>query len=238
MATGILGAEKIVEAFKSSRVDIMILQESTPDLNLRLAAVSAGFAVNGTEQFWIASRFPIEEVHQPPKLQFEGRERSPRFIRYRISTPRGPLVLYNVHFISPRDGLDELRGQGFRYELLRGRLFSAAGRATLDANTKLRLAQMDAVRADAAGSAEPTIIAGDTNLPQLSWALADRFGAYTDGFTAVGRGFGYTFPAPKHPWMRIDRVLADRNFRFLNFKRIAVPLSDHYPVVADLEWRP
>jgi endonuclease/exonuclease/phosphatase family metal-dependent hydrolase len=60
-------------------------------------------------------------------------------------------------------------------------------------------------------------------------------GDYYDGFSEAGSGFGWTFPAPRHPWMRIDRVLADPRFRVVGFHVIESPTSDHFPVVADLE---
>ena len=96
---------------------------------------------------------------------------------------------------------------------------------------------MCTVAADVGGSPDPVLIAGDTNLPGSSWAFGHCFGGFQDGFATVGNGFGYTFPStPRHePWMRIDRVLADYHFRFLSFDVGPGLLSDHRPVIADLE---
>ena len=85
---------------------------------------------------------------------------------------------------------------------------------------------------------DPVVIAGDTNLPGLSWAFAHWLGDYTDGFSAAGTGFGYSFPAPRTPWMRIDRIMADRHFRFGEFRVIDSYISDHFAVMADLELTP
>jgi len=60
------------------------------------------------------------------------------------------------------------------------------------------------------------LIAGDTNLPGLSWALATLLGDYHDAFDEAGRGFGYTYPAWHRSWLRIDRVLGGPRLRFLS----------------------
>jgi endonuclease/exonuclease/phosphatase family metal-dependent hydrolase len=54
----------------------------------------------------------------------------------------------------------------------------------------------------------------------------------------VGRGFGYTFPADQWiPWMRIDRILAGPELRFLHFEVGRRRGSDHLAVIADLARR-
>lgn len=236
MATGAFAVEEIVRELQRQNADVIVLQESHANIQDRLAAAASGYSVRANGQFWIASRFPIDEVDEPAKLPFNGQLRSPRFIKYRLSTPRGAMLIYNVHFISPRDGIEELRGDGFRYELERGNLLSSRSREVIENNTSLRELQMRVVGGDASRSPYPAIIAGDTNLPGLSWAFSNWFGNYRDGFSEAGNGFGYTFPAPRHPWMRIDRILADGVFRFLSFDVVRKPLSDHFPVIAQVEW--
>jgi hypothetical protein len=208
-----------------------------PNQYSALQAGLPGFSVLAVGQFWIASRFPISQTFEPPKLTHRGIERSPRFVRFTLETPRGPVIIYNVHPISPRDGLEEIRGQGLRVELLRGKLFNASSRGTVAANTALRLSQISAIAEDARRAPYPVIIAGDTNLPDLSWAFAHLLGEFQEGFLAAGNGFGYTFPAPRHAWMRIDRVLAGPHWRFLDFQVIRSAVSDHFAVLTDLQLR-
>ena len=77
------------------------------------------------------------------------------------------------------------------------------------------------------------IIAGDTNLPEHSHVFDTWLGRYQDGFAAVGSGLGYTFPAHHLlPWLRIDRILANRKLRFLDFRVGERGGSDHAPVSA------
>jgi len=233
--SGSFGIPAVLAMLQAVNADVILLQAVNPNDADRLAAGVPGYSVLASTQFWVASRYPIQEMLTPPKQIHDGRERSPRFVRYRIETPRGAVFVYNVHPISPRDGLEDLRGNGLRHELMSGHFFSGRGSSSVVTNTTLRMAQVQAIAADASTVESPLIIAGDTNLPDLSHTLNEQFGAYTDGFAAVGNGFGYTFPAPRHPWMRIDRIMTNSQFRFLSFRVIRTPVSDHRAVLAELE---
>jgi endonuclease/exonuclease/phosphatase family metal-dependent hydrolase len=235
---GALGLERILKPLRATNPDVIILQAVAPEGYLKLRTLVPGYYVRESGQFWLASRFPIADMIEPPMQLNGGAQRSMRFVRYRITTPAGPVVLYNVHPISPRDGLEGVRGDGLRQKILRGELFNTRARTLVAQNTSLRLTQLQAVVASARESRDPVLIAGDTNLPGLSWAFAHWLGDYTDGFSAAGTGFGYSFPAPGNPWMRIDRIMADQRFRFSDFRVINSYISDHFAVMADLELSP
>lgn len=233
------GMDGIVQVIQDAQADLVLLQEVESGDASRFAARLPGYQVRGQGQFVIASRFPIVEEVQRPGVRFEGMSYLPRFIRYRLKTPAGVIQVYNVHPPSPREGLDELRGEGLRHELESRRLIeNQKAMRLLTTVTRVRLAVMRAVVQDASQSPDPVIIAGDTNLPDLSWAYAQTLGAFHDSFREAGRGFGYTFPANHHlAWMRIDRILSDGRFRFLRSRVIPGRASDHHALVADLEWR-
>jgi endonuclease/exonuclease/phosphatase (EEP) superfamily protein YafD len=233
--TGSFGIDTVIQAIRSANADVILLQEVESKNYDALRAGLAGYSISETGQFWLASRFPVQDVMEPPKLLQLGAQRSLRFVRYRIVTPAGLVALYNVHPVSPRDGLEEVRGDGLREQMRRGTLFNNRARAVVIANTKLRMTQLQAIVTDARQSAALVVIAGDTNLPGLSWAFAHWLGDYRDGFSESGTGLGYTFPSPRYPWMRIDRILADERWQFLDFRVIETPISDHYAVVADLQ---
>jgi endonuclease/exonuclease/phosphatase (EEP) superfamily protein YafD len=231
------GLEKVLGRVRAADPDLIVIQESgTGDLAAWRAGLP-GYAVDKNGQFVLASRFPIEERFDPPMVDHEGRQRTPRFERYRVATPGGPIQLYSVHPISPRESLDDLRGEGLRREIVSGRILRPAT-DEVTSTAALRKAQLQAVVEDAARSRYPVIIAGDTNLPGLSRSLAGVLADYRDAFSDVGAGFGYSFPNRRGgPWMRIDRIFAGPGFRFLDCRVIAgpFPVSDHRPVVADVE---
>jgi endonuclease/exonuclease/phosphatase (EEP) superfamily protein YafD len=234
---GFAGVDAIASVITRANADVILLQENWHGEGEALRSRFPGYHLNVSGQFVIISRFPILETHEPPHIPLGGQQRSPRFVRYRLALPGGTIIqLYNLHPLSPREAFEDLRGDGIGTQLRSGRFFlSATGRASLAANAALRSAQVEAAAEDARRSPDPVVLAGDTNLPELSWARARSFGAFQDGFARVGNGFGYTFPRPRGPWMRIDRVMADDRLRFLTFSIVKDSASDHLAVVADLE---
>ena len=79
-----------------------------------------------------------------------------------------------------------------------------------------------------------TIVAGDFNNTAFSWAYREIKGDKTDAFEEAGTGFGktfdYAFP------LRIDFILPDNTFSVNHFKTYEVNFSDHFPIMASLEW--
>ena len=208
--------------------DLVLLQESAPQVNEAVAAALPGFHTLTSTQFFVAARDPITNLIEPPKIAMGTTERSPRFIQVTLHTALGELDVFNVHPISPRDALEAVRGDGL-----------GAERGEITSNTELRRRQVQAIAAAAATAAHPVVIAGDTNLPHGSRILAESLSRWQDGFAAVGRGFGYTFPVGRHfAWMRIDRILAGPELRFLRFGTGHRRGSDHYLVWADVERPP
>jgi vancomycin resistance protein VanJ len=218
--------------------DVAVFQEAHEEGPAALAAKLPAYHMQTLGQFVLVSRYPILEMVDPPMISYRGVLRSAHALRFRLLGPKGPFRVYVVHPPSPREGLSELYGDGLKTEIETGRILeNARAFGLITTVAGLRKAQMCAVGAEASASTEPVIIAGDTNLPGLSWAFAECLGKFQDGFAKVGNGLGYTFPSTKRrrPWMRIDRVLADDRFRFLHFEVTPAMRSDHRGVIADLE---
>jgi vancomycin resistance protein VanJ len=231
--------EDLAETIRAVAPDVLLIQEYNEQIEETLAGLDVlrGFHRHAATQFAIASRYPIGDVYLPPKLDMpESTPRSARFVRYRVDVPRGPITVINVHPVSPRNGLEGMRGDGLLHGLLRGRIGHDEGIATLRANSALRLVQAEAIADEARRSPHPVLIAGDTNMPGLSWILARTLGGYRDAFAEVGRGFGYTYPAGR-AWMRIDRILGDARLVFHRCEVRPSAAADHQPVIADVSVR-
>ncbi len=226
----------LVAEIRGARPDVVLLQESAAAVDAAVAAAFPGFAARGSTQFFVVSRFPIGPLQVPARIRAAGQDRSPRFVHFTLETPLGRLSVFDVHPISPRDALDSVRGDGLLVGLRTGAVFEVDPRITTR-NTELRGLQAQAIAALAAAAPAPVLIAGDTNLPDPSRILARTLGRWQDGFAASGRGFGYTFPVGRRrvPWMRIDRILASSELRFLDFRVGEGRGSDHHCVWADLE---
>jgi vancomycin resistance protein VanJ len=231
------GVGHVLSVIHGARADVIVLEEVGDNVPALRAGLD-GFSFQHLGEFVIASRFPLDEPFDPPAIQVDGRPRSPHYARFRLQTPGGPVRVYATHPTSPRAAFEHLRGEGFRNEILSGRVMRAEARGAVAENARLRVAQVRALVQDAAGSPDPVLIAGDTNLPGLSWALTHWLGDYQDAFAEAGRGFGYTYPAHKWTWMRIDRILGDSRLRFLNAAPVIPRVYQHLGLTAEVEIQP
>jgi vancomycin resistance protein VanJ len=235
--TGRSGPSQIVDEILTWSADVVVLQEAGFVLDPFVALLKSHYPdVRASDQFVIASRLPIRSAHEPARVPYYGRLRSPRFVHYILGGPLGPLALYNVHPISSRESLAAVRGAGLRRELASGRLFAGENRHVVETNTGLRKLQVQAFARLTTREAHPVVIAGDTNLPTSSALLSRHLSSYQDGFSEIGAGFGYTFPSER-PFLRLDRVFASESLRFIDFNVGCRGVSDHLCVVADLARR-
>jgi len=79
-----------------------------------------------------------------------------------------------------------------------------------------------------------TIICGDFNNNAFSWVYRKLKSSKRDAFEIGGKGFGktydYFFP------LRIDFILVDEKIDINNFKTYDINYSDHYPIMARLNF--
>jgi vancomycin resistance protein VanJ len=228
----------IADTVARAEADLVLFQEWDDRAAEALFTVLPGYHRFVSGQFAVFSRFPISEIYVPPRVAAgPQRDRAARFVRYTIAAPFGATAVLNVHPVSPRAGLEEVRRSELARDLLEGNVAPPEGIESLRTNAALRWRQAEAIAEEALHAAEATggrvIIAGDTNLPGLSRIFAQTLASFHDGFTQAGRGFGYTFPTHR-PWMRIDRILASAPLGFTRFAVLPDAGSDHLAVTADL----
>jgi len=215
--------------------EIVFMQEVGPVEKLAPLLKERYSDVYTANQFVVASRYHIVSASLPNPVVVRGQTHSPRFLRLEIDSPLGLIVFYDVHPISPREALWRVVWGG-RRGLLTGKTFNTINSGAFYENSALREEQAATFGNAAERETEPVIIAGDTNLPDLSWIFGRYLSRFQDGFLKAGWGFGYTFPTDRHgPWMRIDRILASRALRFVHFEVGTSNASDHRCVVADIQ---
>jgi vancomycin resistance protein VanJ len=232
--SGYAGYDAIASAIVEQSPDVVVVQEAFHGPEQLAEKLKKHYAhTHFIHQFVIASRFPILAATDPERIEYFGRERSPRFMRYVIASPLGELAVFSVHPVSPRGILGLYRYRQV-VELMKSKaLFSLDPEEGVEGNTGLRLLQLEAISRLAALEKRPVVIAGDFNLPGLSPAFRKNFGDYADGFREASWGFGYTFPS-KYPWLRLDRVLVSHALAFQSFEVGCKELSDHRCVVSDI----
>jgi endonuclease/exonuclease/phosphatase (EEP) superfamily protein YafD len=212
--------------------DLVLLQELQSSPGKALPKEFEGWSVRHDGQFFVASRFPIRETYLPPPIQYGKRGGGgAHYVKYTIETPLGLVDVFNLHTTSPREGLEEVRGDGVREEIKSGRLFAGAAAELIEFNAIRRGRQVEGMTRVAAASPRPVIIGGDTNLPGLSWLYARHLGRFRDGFASAGVGLGYTDPAARG-WLRIDRILTNDRLRTIEFRVGDSVASDHHAVFA------
>lgn len=83
-------------------------------------------------------------------------------------------------------------------------------------------------------SCVPIIVTGDFNDTPASFIYQKARELLDDAYVEQGRGFGTTYHG-LYPAFRIDYILHSRDIEALSYKRVRTPISDHYPIVADLK---
>lgn len=237
---GYHGIPAIVDQVMRLQPNLVLLQEAHDGLAAELRQAFAGWHTDQHDQFFIASRFPIVDVRQPGPLHYQAGEGGghrgegdggARFMAYTLATDLGPVDVFSVHTTSPREGLEDMRGGGFLYELRHGHVLLGRGADTLTFNAYRRHRQVEGVAAAARASSHPVIVAGDFNLPALSHIVRDNLGDLADAFASAGRGFGYTYPT-KLPFLRIDRIFTGHGLHAVDFQVGDTRASDHLCVGA------
>ncbi len=97
-----------------------------------------------------------------------------------------------------------------------------------------RRLQADRVRQEMDKSPYPVIVCGDFNDVPNSYAYRTIGDGMKNTFVERGRGFGRTFTGIS-PTLRIDNIFVDKRFSIDQFGRVAKKLSDHFPIMADVE---
>ena len=146
--------------------------------------------------------------------------------------------VYNVHFQSNHFKEEdyvflENPDSGSNERILNGahNIVSRLKRASIR-----RSLQVDELYADLQTCKYPYIICGDFNDPPFSYTYESISKNLKDAFVEKGKGFGLTYTESFAPY-RIDYILHQKEFDTYKFDIIKSNLSDHYPIVAWLEYK-
>ncbi len=170
----------------------------------------------------VASRFPIRSI---VPLEFPDMAGAPKAERgaaagFELMTPHGPVWIVNVHFASPHSGLETFREDG------------GAG---LTNNSDRRWGQSEQTLGFVETLRAPVIITGDFNTVDDSPLFREHWSEYTDAFSELGYGLGYTYLVT-HTQIRIDHVLGNGWVRFSHFRLHPRIGSPHRPMVAEMDF--
>jgi len=97
-----------------------------------------------------------------------------------------------------------------------------------------RQVQADRIRVELDKSPYPVILTGDFNDLPNSYAYHTIGGNMKNTFVEKGAGLGRSFSSIS-PVLRIDNIFAGTGFAVKQYRRVTQQLSDHFPLIADLE---
>lgn len=82
----------------------------------------------------------------------------------------------------------------------------------------------------------PAVYCGDVNSVPTSYTYHHLRGNFQDAFLEKGSGIGRTFYKIV-PTLRIDYIFTDKQFKIEQCTVAGKKISDHYPVITDLQWK-
>ena len=217
----------IIREIDAARPDLVLIQDAAQAMNGPLGTFLNHMTVRSFGQYVIASRLPISDA-QVRWISFPGAQHS--CLRCSVHIGGREIAVYDVHLLTPRDGLAALRSR------------DENGIGELQLNAASRLVQARRLAEQVVGESVPVIVAGDLNAPGPSIVCQTlRQAGLHDGFEQGGWGYGYTYGHTTrlaHSYVRIDHIMLSRELRAERCWTGGAGGSDHRPVIADVTLAP
>ncbi len=218
-----LDAERFKQLIESTEPDVIALQDWSSKHEEALFGDSKWHTQRDGELF-LASRFPIMKTTQvisPPSEQPGFTVRYGAAAAYQLLTPDGPITLVNLHFASPHEALQAMRGGNSTFA------------EQLAFNSKQREIESVAVTDYVEAQSGPIVLVGDFNTPRESPIFRTHFSKLDNAFSEKGRGFGWTHVSMASS-VRIDHVLVAGGLDVRECWLADAAGSPHRPVVTDI----
>jgi endonuclease/exonuclease/phosphatase (EEP) superfamily protein YafD len=225
---------KVLDEIAALKPDIVALQEAFGD-DEQIDRFFHDWHTVRQGQYRIFSRDPVALLAPCEVTQFGGRLAG---MIVRIDCEGSPVVLANIHQMTVRSQLEELRSDSF---------FSGKGKKELEQATVERNLESAAIRdsIDRAQKSNSLIVCGDFNTPTSSNLFRRHWGDLKSSFDSAGLGYGYTSPCKgsqywpdNTPWARIDHILCSPEWSVKACEVGESDGSDHRLIVATLVLKP
>jgi len=220
---GTRGAAAVIANVDAANPDVLIMQDSNGAIDNVLAPLRRpGWHVMRTSQYTILSRYPLTNGFS----QWFTPDRKRRCLRCTLQFGATPVVLYDVHLMTPRYALSSFAENG------------ADGVGSVEQNAAVRMHEAAGLADHVRTMNGPIILAGDLNSPIQTRACDSLLAAgLRDAFTEAGWGYGYTYGQStpfRRPFLRIDHVMVSREWQVESCSVGSQRGSDHSPIITDL----
>lgn len=190
------------------------------------------------------SRYPIlsaDSVHLGPGIK----DNTPA-ARFVIDFNGRQVVVYSVHFITVRDTLTYYRRGAFLYGIL-GLVPGTSFHSKMKDSQQMwleRIRTANALKQKIDSETLPTLVLGDFNAPAGGYVQRLLTRGFQDTHQAAGSGCGYSFPGTTRnplsrggPWVRIDYILASKDWKIIGSVTEESRPSQHRAVATTMSLR-
>ena len=225
------GFALLAQEITEHQPDILVMQDalrlSNGDDGREMDALSQVIRQNRqvyqVGQYVVASRWPLQNC-QLGGIPIAGQSHG--FVTCQVQAHGVTINVVTVHFLSPRDGLNAARKEGFD------------GMGDWQQNMLGRLEQAGLLAEHLRLMSGPIILGGDLNAPEASAVVQTLMNTgLRDAFSSAGSGYGYTHG--HHllrglSFLRIDHILVSKDIGVSDAFAGGREASQHRPVIADL----
>jgi len=216
--------QKIYDFINTKEPDILCLQEFNPTVKLGFKYPYNYIKTSTKNKLFGHAIFSKYKIINSGSLNFSNSSNNAIYVD--ILKNKDTLRVYNVHLESLSINPNEDYFNQENSEKLKNRVEKAF---------KKQANQTTLIIEHQKNTSHKSIICGDFNNNAFSWVYNKLKTAKNDAFEIAGKGFGktynYMFP------MRIDFILVDKKIEINNFKTFDVNYSDHFPIMARLNFK-
>jgi endonuclease/exonuclease/phosphatase family metal-dependent hydrolase len=209
-------------------------EDISKEMQLPYRYFSSDFNRGGGMQHWgsiIFSRYPIIASE---KVKLSGGPLSESMIYADIVRDKDTIRIINMHLESYRFNEKDYRSiEKIKKQEDTGLVATKGIMQKMKEAFQRRGRQAGIVAAFIRESPYPVVVCGDFNDTPASYTYFTIKGSLQDAFLEKGTGIGRTFTGLA-PTLRIDYILPGKAFTVNSFRKINSDLSDHYPVIANL----
>lgn len=167
------------------------------------------------------SNDPMSETFQFATIHFKGQ----------------PIKLFNAHLSSMDIHAETASPREYNFlQADTGLLLHTSTFKKLKRFDKIHIEQIHLIKDAMNRSDLPLLFCGDLNSVPSSYVYQHLRKGLNDAFLSTGFGFGGTYDSIS-PTLRIDVVLMDQRLKAAQHYTPHLHLSDHYPNLADIQWR-